>query len=89
MQNTFYTIARTSTRKINNRKKATPDNLVTVWVYLNNDDLDRFPSFEKAQRWAQDEEYGRYKIYKSTVVDEVDRRPVQEVVQDWHIKNSK
>jgi hypothetical protein len=67
IQNTFYTIAHTSEVKINNRKKATPDNLTTVWRY-DADNLSRYETLEQAQHFAQ--EYDTYKIYKTTVVEE-------------------
>ena len=67
IQNTFYTIAHTMTVKINNRKKATPDNLTTRWFY-DTDKLSRYESLEQAKQFAQD--YDTYKIYKTTVVEE-------------------
>lgn len=67
IQNTFYTIAHTMQVKINNRKKATPDNLTTRWVY-DSDALSRYESLEEAKHWAQ--EHDTYKIYKTTVVEE-------------------
>lgn len=67
IENTFYTIAVLSEVKINNRKKATPDNLTTRWSY-DSDSLSRYKTFEEAKSWAQ--EYDTYKIYKTTVVEE-------------------
>ena len=67
IQNTFYTIAHTMTVKINNRKKATPDNLITRWFY-SADRLSRYETLEEAKGFA--EEYDTYKIYKTTVVEE-------------------
>jgi hypothetical protein len=69
IENTFYTIAHTCEAKINNRKKATPDNLTTVWSYYT-DSLSRFNTLDQAKRFAEEEEYDTYKIYKTTVVEE-------------------
>jgi hypothetical protein len=67
IENTFYTIAHASEVKINNRKKATPDNLTTRWFY-DADSLSRYETLEQAKRFAED--YDTYKIYKTTVVEE-------------------
>ena len=69
--NTFYTIAHTMQLPINNRKKATPDNLRTVWSHGVNR-LDRFDTLEEAKDFVAHEEYDTYKIYKTTVVEETE-----------------
>jgi hypothetical protein len=66
---THYLVHYKTTRKINNRKKDTPENRRVVWCT----EVERFPTVEDAVKYAKHEEKEVYKIYRiePTLVEEV------------------